>query len=137
MGPKAVVSSFLLLLLLELGAVRVLMPPRVVTAAEEQALIATIKLDSGDMGSAEERRRIDALEHQLSNAIKQSGAGEFDGDEYGNGVCTVYMYGPSAEGLFTAAYPMLKKFHARVGSYVIKRYGKPGAKQDRIALGDQ
>jgi hypothetical protein len=43
----------------------------------------------------------------------------------------------SWERLFTAAHPMLKKFHAPSGSYVIKRYGKPGAKQDRDALGEQ
>jgi len=120
--------------LLVLGAFGVLRSPRLVSAAEEQALIATIKLSSGDMGSTEERGRIVALEHQLSEAIKHSAAGEFDGDEYGGGVCTIYMYGPSAERLFRVTLPILKEFHAPAGSYVIKRYGKPGTKQDRIAL---
>jgi len=49
----------------------------------------------------------------------------------------VYMYGPSAERLFAAVLPVLKKFRAPKGSYVVKRYGKPGARQDRIALSDE
>ena len=103
-------------------------------AAEEQAVIATIKLRSRNMGSNEERDRISALENQLSDAIKHSSAGEFDGDEYGDGVCTIYMYGPSAERLLTVTLPILKKFRALQGSYVVKRHGKPGAKQDRVEL---
>jgi hypothetical protein len=131
-----IVFGFVLVLLL-LGALRVFRTSRAVNAAEEQAVIATIKLNSGDMGSAEERQRITALEDQLSDAIKRSSTGEFDGDEYGDGVCTVYMYGPSAERLFVAVSAVLKKFRAPKGSYVVKRYGKPGARQDRIALSDE
>ena len=115
-------------------ALAVLMTPPHVRAAEEQAVIVTIKLRSGDMGSSEERERISALEDQLSEVIKTSSVGEFDGDEYANGTCTIYMYGPSAERLFTATLPILKKFRAPLGSYVLKRYGKPGAKQDRVEL---
>ena len=108
-----------------------------VNAAEEQAVVVTIKLNSGDMGSSDERQRITTLEDQLSDAIERSSTGDFDGDEYGGGVCTVYMYGPSAERLFAAVLPVLKKFHAPKGSFVVKRYGKPGARQDRIALSDE
>ena len=120
--------------LLLLGALRMLRTPQTVIGAEEQALIVTIKLRSGDMGSTEERGRIFALEDQLSDAIRHSAAGEYDGDEWGGGLCTIYTYGPSAARLFTVTSPILKKFRAPTGSYVIKRYGKPGAKQDRIAL---
>jgi len=42
----------------------------------EQALIVTIKLTSGEMGDKEERSRIIALQHQLSDAIENSGVGE-------------------------------------------------------------
>ena len=97
----------------------------------------TIKLNSGDMGSADERQRITALEGQLADAITRSSTGEFDGDEYGGGMCTVCMYGPSAERLFVAVLPVLKKFRAPKGSYVVKRYGKPGARQDRITSSDE
>jgi hypothetical protein len=108
--------------------------PPAASAAEEQALIATIRLRSGDMGSPNERARIVALENQLSDAIKNSATGDFDGDEYGDGFCTIYMYGPSADRLLSVTLPVLKKFHAPAGSYLTKRYGKPGAKQERISL---
>lgn len=117
-----------------LGVLIVLMAPQPVAAAAEQAVIATIRIRSGSMGSTEERNRIFALENQLSEAIRKSSAGEFDGDEWGDGVCTIYMYGPSAERLFAVTLPILKKFGAPQGSYVVKRYGKPGAKQDRTEL---
>ena len=114
-----------------------LRPSRVVNAADEQAVIVNIRLTSGDMGNAEEHRRIAALEEQLVAAIKEAGAGEFDGDEFGNGFCTIYMYSPSADRLFTVVQPVPKKFHAPTGSYLIKRYGKPGAKQERVEIGDK
>jgi hypothetical protein len=108
-----------------------------VKAAEEQAVILKVKLASGQMGTDEERQRIHDLEGQLSAAINRSAVGQFDGDEYGDGYCTIYMYGPSAEALFGAIKPALKGFHAHPGSYALKRYGKPGSRQDRIPLGDQ
>ena len=135
MNAKAVVLSVFFVSLIVLGTLRVSTTSQAVIAGEEQALIATIKLSSREMGSTEERRRIVALEDQLSDAIKNSAAGEFDGDEYGDGVCTIYMYGPSAERLF-AVIPILKKFHALAGSYVTKRYGKPGSKQDHVTISD-
>jgi hypothetical protein len=93
MNAKAIVLSLLLLLILFLTA-RKLRTPRTVKAAEEQALIVTVRLRSGDMGNAEERQRIVALEERLSATIRQSKAGEFDGDEFGNGVCTIYHVWP-------------------------------------------
>jgi hypothetical protein len=89
-------ALILFVLLLAPGAWRLLRTPTVASAAEEQAVIVTIKLNSGDMGSTEERQRITVLEDQLSDVIKRSATGEFDGDEYGGGVCTIYMYGPRA-----------------------------------------
>src|SRR5437868_10482626 len=49
---------------------------------EEEAVIATIRLCSGEMGDKEERKRILELEHQLSDAIEDSSSGELDGDEF-------------------------------------------------------
>ena len=107
---------------------------RVVRAAEEQAVILAIPFQSGKEGSPEERKRLFALEDELSAAIKESGAGEYDGNEFGEGVFTMYIYGPSAERLFSVVRPILKKFRPPAGSYLVKRYGKPGSKQDRVAI---
>lgn len=83
---------------------------------EAQGLVVTIRLCSGGMGDKEERERIIALEHQLSAAIENSSAGEFDGDEYGGGTCTMHMYGPSAERLLTVTWPILRAFQVPSGS---------------------
>jgi hypothetical protein len=134
MSARALILFVFVVPLLLLGALRMSGTPPAASAAEEQALIATIRLRSGDMGSPNERARIVALENQLSDAIKNSATGDFDGDEYGDGFCTIYMYGPSADRLLSVTLPVLKKFHAPAGSYLTKRYGKPGAKQERISL---
>lgn len=101
---------------------------------ENEAIIATISLCSGEMGDKEERKRILDLEHQLSEAIENSSTGELDGDEFGGGTCTIYMYGPSAEQLFSVTWPILKNFRAPSGSYVIKRCGNSDAQEHRFPL---
>jgi len=108
--------------------------PRVVNAAEEQAVVITIPFHSGKAGNADELKRLYALEDQLIVGIKESGAGEYDGNEIGEGVFTIYIYGSSAERLFVVVRPILKKFRPPTGSFLIKRYGKPGSKQDRVAI---
>jgi len=45
---------------------------------------------------------IHALSHKLEEVIKAKHLGEFDGDEFGGGDCTLYMYGPDADALFAA-----------------------------------
>lgn len=94
----------------------------------------TIRLCSGDMGDKEERGRITTLEHELAAAIENVSAGGFDGDEYGGGTCTMYMYGPSAERLLSVTWPILREFHAPSGSYVIKRCGTSDEDEHRIPL---
>jgi hypothetical protein len=89
MTNRSLMSLVVLTSASALGVLIVLMAPQPVGAAEEQAVIATIKIRSGGMGSTEERNRIFALEDQLAEAIKKSATGEFDGDEWGDGVCTI------------------------------------------------
>jgi len=103
-------------------------------AEGEQALIVTIRLTSGEMGDKEERTRILALQHQLSDAIENSGVGEFDGDEWGGGKCKIYMYGASAERLLSLAWPILEQFGAPSGSYVQTRCGNSDEEERRIPL---
>jgi len=67
----------------------------------------------------------------------RASAGEFDGDEFGKEICTLYMYGPSAERLFDATIQILRNFHPPRASYAVKRFGKPGSKQERIDLASQ
>jgi hypothetical protein len=104
------------------------------SAEEEQSLTVTITLRSGGMGDRTERERIIALEHQLSDAIENSSAGELDGDEYGGGTCTIYMYGPNAERLLSVTLPILREFRAPSGSYVVTRNGNSDPDEHRISL---
>jgi hypothetical protein len=136
MTPKPILCVVMLALLLAFVGLDLCKTPHTAAAAEEHAVILKLKLVSGPMGNEEQLKRITELEDQLANAIKQSSSGDFDGDEYGEGFCTIYMYGPSAERLFASVQPTLKGFRAARGSYVILRYGKPGSKQDRIKLGN-
>jgi hypothetical protein len=134
MNPKPLLYGLFTFVLLTLSVVCLFRSNRTVEAAEEHAVIVKLKLASGPMGNKDERARINELEDRLSDSAKRSSARELDGEEYGGGLCTIYMYGPDAERLFSAVKPALDAFHAPPGSYVIKRYGKPGSKQDRIAL---
>jgi hypothetical protein len=101
---------------------------------EEQALIVWVRLSNDDSGTEQEREKLFKLEDELIPLIEKSGAGEYDGNEIGGGFFTLYMYGSSASRLWEAISPTLKRFQVPSGSYAIKRYGKPGAKEERVAL---
>jgi len=95
-----------------------------------------LSLSDTEFGKEEERSKIQKLEDDLITAIqKKPGTGEFNGDEFGDGVCTIYVYGPSATQLFDLTIPILLDFQAPGGSFVIKRFGAPGAKEERTPLG--
>ncbi len=100
------------------------------SAQKEEALIIKLAVTGGKFGSDEERTRIKALESDLEEAIKNTpGVGEFDGDEFGEGFCTLYMYGLSADQLLTTTSPTIRKMATFPGSFAIRRYGAPGATQ--------
>ncbi|RUU51091.1 hypothetical protein [Mesorhizobium sp. M2C.T.Ca.TU.002.02.1.1] len=102
----------------------------------EQAVIVYLLLSGGQFGTPQERQSVQALEDQLQQAISNADVGEFDGDEFGGGKCTLYLYGPDAERLFVAIEPVLKSSSAAVGGYAIKRFGAatdPNAKEVRVS----
>lgn len=101
----------------------------------EQALIVTIPLSDGKSGKHDEVQRLFKLEDELMKAIEDSGVGEYDGNEIGEGTFTMYAYGPSAKKLLDVALPVLAKYRLPPGSRAVKRYGKPGAKEERIPIG--
>ena len=103
----------------------------------EHALIAHLKLSDSGFGTPAERQDFISLEPKLEATLKASGAGMFDGNEFGDGECVWYMYGPDADALFRAAEPVIREVKPRPGSFVVKRRGAAGdldAKEDRIAL---
>jgi len=98
---------------------------------EDHAVLVTLKLSDAAFGDAEERDAIHALSDRLDAAIRAAGAGEFDGDEFGDGVCTLYMYGPDADRLFEAIRPVLEGCSFMRGAHITLRYGPPSAEVRR------
>ena len=103
-------------------------------AVVEQALLLRLRLEV-EFGTEAEREEISKLEEALQDAVAGSGAGELDGDEFGQGLCTISIYGPSADSLFDAIFPALTDFPVRPGSSATKRYGEPGAPEETVPLG--
>jgi hypothetical protein len=102
-------------------------PPR-------QAVIAYFKLSDDAWGDPEDFDDMYQWEDTLAEAIDEAGVGEFDGIGRGLGFLDFYMYGPNADALFNVVEPLLRSFSPRPGSYVVKRYGEPGAPEFRIDL---
>jgi hypothetical protein len=103
----------------------------------EHAVLVYIKLSDANMGSEKERNDCHALEDRMERSIKTKQAGEFDGDEFGEGFCTLFMYGPDADALFNAVESDLRAAPLLAGSYAIKRYGPatdPTARETRVVL---
>jgi len=102
---------------------------------DSHAVILHLKLQGGQFGSERERDAIHEMTDRLEAAIIAADAGEFDGDEFGGNGCTVYMYGPDAEKLYAAIRPVLDDWPQLAGGYAIKRFGPPGAREQRIDFG--
>jgi len=94
--------------------------------ASEQAVTVYLQLSDNGFGSEDEQHRIYDLSDQLAAAIDMQDAGEFDGDEFGDGSCTLFMYGPDADALFAAVEPILRASPLAEGAYAVKRYGDVG-----------
>ena len=90
----------------------------------EHAFIVTLILSDDQYGTEDERDRIHQFSDQLEAAIESAGAGEFDGDEFGAGTCTLYMYGPNADALFAAVDPLFKQSPLVKGARGVRRYGE-------------
>lgn len=99
----------------------------------EQALIVTIPIADGRPDSPEVKS-VYRLEDDVIKVIAQSGAGEYDGNEIREHAFIMYVYGPSADKLFGLVQPILAKYPLPSGSRAVRRYGQPGAREERIQL---
>ena len=92
----------------------------------EHAVTVYLHLSDGAFGSEDEQQLIYGLSDQLEAAISARDAGEFDGDEFGDGRCALFTYGPDADALFAAVEPVLRASPLAEGAYAVKRYGDVG-----------
>lgn len=102
--------------------------------ADEQAVLVFIKLGGDAFPVPSEREALRALEESVDRAIQESNLGEFDGNEIGGGYWRLYAYGPSADRLSEVIVPILSNRPVPAGSYLLKRFGEPGAVEERIDL---
>ncbi len=98
----------------------------------DETIAVYIKLSNDKYGTEEERDSIYQFTDKLVEVVLKSGAGVFDGDEFGNGECGLFMYGPNADRLFSAVESLLRSWKPLEGGYVIKRYGAPDGQSERI-----
>lgn len=127
--PLGVMRSFAKAVVL-IAAIFISMSRHLHAAEDEQAVIVRLKMPNAEINI----RRFFELEDAVANAIGRSGAGEYDGNEIGQGEFVMYCYGPKADTLYSAIEPTLARSRLSTGATVIIRYGKPGAKQREVRL---
>ena len=101
----------------------------------EHAVIVHLKLSDGKFGTSDEQETIGELQDEIADAIDEANAGEFDGDEFGQGECVLFMYGSDADVLFAAVKPVLEASPCAKSGYAIKRYGEasdPKAREVKV-----
>lgn len=102
---------------------------------QEHALILTLNLgDLPEMSTEEVFKAIQALEGKLEGLLPKGS--ELDGDEFGEGVCNIYIYGKNADDMYKAVEEALRKSKfEHIDVYL--RYGgvdDDGAKEKRFTL---
>lgn len=77
---------------------------------------------------------LDLIEDPVIEALEATDVGEYDGNEIGPDTAVIYLYGPDADRLLDAVRPALQDSPLPDGSYAVKRYGPPGADEERVEL---
>lgn len=108
--------------------------PQLLAKSEEHAVIVHAPLSDKNFGSKADFDHYVAVEEKLIAAIEGSKAGEYDGNEVGQGEFVFYMYGSDADRLFQVVERILREDVRTSQGYAIVRYGSPGAKERRVEL---
>lgn len=106
-------------------------------SGSEHAVIVHLRLSDATFGTPAERTACHDLEHLLESLVANSGVGELDGDEFGGGECTIFLYGRDADALFAAIEGQLRASPLSRGGRALKRYGAasdPNAKEVQVSL---
>ncbi len=77
---------------------------------------------------------LDLIEDPIIEALEATDAGEYDGNDIGPDSAVIYLYGGDADRLLDAVRPALQDAPLPDGSYAVKRYGPPGADEERVPL---
>lgn len=97
----------------------------------EHAVIVEITLSGEGLGEPVERDEVRRISRQIDAKLAQTAIGELDGDEFGGGIATLYLYGANADRLFDAVHPILSDALSDRATVTL-RYGEaddPSAQQ--------
>jgi hypothetical protein len=72
--------------------------------------------------SDEDLKAVRALEREVESALAVDGAGELDGDEFGAGLVTIYLYGHDADRMLASVEGIVRRFPSTSRSAYL-RYG--------------
>jgi len=100
-----------------------------------QEILICLKLSNDQIGTAGERQTIATLQDRLIRVVQTQGAGEFEDLEFAEGFGTLSFTGPSADRLAETVLPMTRTHDSRRGSYLLKRYGEGGLREQSVVLG--
>jgi hypothetical protein len=112
-------------------------PVGLVHATPEHAVILHLPLSAKGFGAKDEVVVCQQIEEDLEQEIDRAGAGEMDGNEIGDGECTLFMYGPDADKLFAAIASRARSSRLGKRAWATKRYGSvddPNARETRVHL---
>ena len=102
----------------------------------EHALILTLGLNGSGLPSDEDVRAVRALEREVELAIAVDDVGELDGDEFGAGQVTIYLYGHDADRMLASIEGIVRRFPSPSRSAYL-RYGDvddESAEEKRLQL---
>lgn len=97
------------------------------------AVLLHFKLSGDEHGTEEERAEVFAIEERLEQLVAASGAGEFDGNEFGGGEAVLYLYGPDKDALWRAIEPQVRACSLRP-AYALLRAGGPDVEAEQLDL---
>ncbi len=91
-----------------------------IPGADERDLLVVLRLSNRQMGTNEERAEITLMADRLAAAVEQAGVGEYDGDEYGGGECTLFFCGPDEMKLLGFLRPLLQRSSYARGAHFVR-----------------
>lgn len=90
-------------------------------APSEQSLMVHLELVGGDFGSEDEVEAIRLLGDDCEEALRRSGAGAFEGEEFGDRECVLVFSGPDAGALWESVGPLVRASPLSRGARVLER----------------
>ena len=101
--------------------------------SQEHAVILHYRLSGDEFGTDEEREAVRDLEGRLEAAVVAAGAGEYDGNEFGQGEVVLYLYGSDKDRLWAAVEQEAREFPLRP-AFALLRAGGPDVAPEQVNL---